>query len=93
MLRYLVWLLPTLGFIGTVVGIAGALSFVNPENMNLGGVTGNLSVAFNTTIIALVEAAIVVLGLHATQKREEQSLNLAGNYCLRNLVNRMYVGS
>ena len=26
MLRYLVWLLPTLGFIGTVVGIAGALS-------------------------------------------------------------------
>ena len=93
MLRYLVWLLPTLGFIGTVVGIAGALSFVDPRNMNLGGVTGNLSVAFNTTIIALVEAASVVLGLHATQKREEQSLNLAGNYCLRNLVNRMYVGS
>ena len=93
MLRYLVWLLPTLGFIGTVVGIAGALSFVDPENMNLGGFTGNLSVAFNTTIIALVEAAFVVLGLQATQKREEQSLNLAGNYCLRNLVNRMYVGS
>ena len=62
MLRYLVWLLPTLGFIGTVVGIAGALSFVDPRNMNLGGVTGNLSVAFNTTIIALVEAASVVLG-------------------------------
>ena len=92
MLRYLAWLIPTLGFIGTVVGIAGALGYINPEDMNLAGVTGNLKIAFNTTIVALAQSALIVLGIHLTEKKEEQSLNLAGNYCLRNLVNRMYAG-
>ncbi len=92
LIRYLAWVIPTLGFIGTVVGIAGALQFVNPEKMDLAAVTGSLAVAFNTTIVALVQSAILVLGIHSTQKMEERSVNLAGNYCLRNLVNRIYVG-
>ena len=91
-LRYVAWFIPTVGFIGTVVGIAGALSAMDPNNPSLGAVTGSLAVAFNTTIIALIESAIIVLGIHLVQKKEEQSVNLAGNYCLRNLINRMYVG-
>ncbi len=91
-LRYLAWLIPTLGFIGTVVGIASALEAINTDDIVLQNVAGNLAVAFNTTIIALAESAILVLGIHLVQKQEEQSLNLAGNYCLRNLVNRMYAG-
>ncbi len=92
MIRYIVWVIPTIGFIGTVVGIAGALGFVNPEHMDLGKVTSSLAIAFNTTIIALVLSAILVFLLHVVQKREEMAVNLSGDYCLRNLINRLYAG-
>ena len=90
--RYVAWLIPTLGFIGTVMGISGALGYIDPDSMDLAAVTSRLAVAFNTTFVALVESAVIVAGIHATQTKEEQSLNLAGNYCLRNLVNRIYAG-
>ncbi|MCB0360109.1 MAG: MotA/TolQ/ExbB proton channel family protein [Bdellovibrionales bacterium] len=89
--RYMVWVIPTLGFIGTVVGIAQALNLLDPDNMDLGQVTGNLAVAFNTTIIALILSAILVFLQQAVQKHEELAVNYSGAYCLKNLINRLYV--
>lgn len=89
--RYVVWAIPTVGFIGTVVGIANALGFVDPDHMDLGKVTGSLSVAFNTTIIALVLSAVLVLLQHIVQTNEELAMNRAGDYTLKNLINRLYV--
>lgn len=91
MVRYLVWVIPTVGFIGTVVGIAAALEFVDPDQMDLKIVTAALSVAFDTTVIALIWSAILVLVQHVVQKREEMALNQAGHYCLNNLINRIYI--
>ena len=99
MLRYLVWLIPTLGFIGTVVGIALALSAAgNMPNLNeagaiqnwLGVMTMELCVAFSTTLVALIMSAVLVFLLHLAQGKEEVALNSAGQYCLDNLVNRLY---
>lgn len=90
-LRYVIWVIPTIGFIGTVVGIASALGYVNPDHMDLRLVTANLGVAFYTTIVALVQSAVLVLLQHIVQKREESALNLAASYCLKNLINRLYV--
>jgi len=91
LLRYLVWVIPTVGFIGTVVGIAAALGYVDPDTMDLKQVTSALSVAFDTTVIALMWSAVLVLIVHVVQKQEEMSLNRAGDYCLKNLINRMYI--
>ena len=91
LLRYLAWAIPTIGFIGTVVGIASALSLIDPENMDLRRITANLAVAFDTTVIALIESAIIVLLLNLTQKQEELAVNRAGEYCLKNLINRLYI--
>ena len=91
LLRYLAWAIPTVGFIGTVVGIAQALSLINPEHLDLPRITGSLAVAFDTTVIALLESAIIVLLLNLTQKEEELAVNRAGEYCLKNLINRLYV--
>ena len=103
MLRYIVWLIPTLGFIGTVVGIAlalnetgaslssgssGASMTQNPEL--LVAMTKNLGVAFYTTLLALLLSAVLVFVLHVAQAREERALNKAGQYCLDNLINRLY---
>mgnify|MGYP003673147759 CR=1 FL=1 len=99
MLRYLVWLIPTLGFIGTVIGIALALSsaanmpdVTDSENIRqwLGLLTTDLGLAFNTTLVALVMSAILVFFLHIVQAREEMALNGAGQYCMDNLINRLY---
>ncbi len=95
MLRYLVWLIPTLGFIGTVVGIVFALDYAasvnNPQDPALlAGVIGRLGVAFYTTLLALIQSALLVFGLHIAQGREELALNRSGQYCLDNLVNRLY---
>ena len=99
MLRYLVWLIPTLGFIGTVVGIALALSSAAdmPDVSDtdairewLGLLTTDLGLAFNTTLVALIMSAILVFLLHIVQAREEMALNNAGQYCMDNLINRLY---
>jgi hypothetical protein len=41
-------------------------------------------------MVALVESAILVFLLHLVQEREESALNSAGDYALRNLINRLY---
>lgn len=89
--RYISWLIPTIGFIGTVVGIAVALEVINPKNPDIGKVTGAMAVAFYTTLIALIVSAIIVFLQHAVQKKEESALNSAGQYVLKNLINRLYI--
>lgn len=89
--RYIAWLIPTIGFIGTVVGIAVALEFIDPKQMDIGKVTGGLAVSFYTTLVALLVSAVLVLFQHAVQKMEESALNDAAQYCLKNLINRIYV--
>ena len=95
MLRYLVWLIPTLGFIGTVVGIAFALDYAagveNPQDPTLlAEISGRLGVAFYTTLLALIQSAVLMFALHIAQGREEMALNRSGQYCLDNLINRLY---
>ena len=99
MLRYLVWLIPTLGFIGTVVGIALALSAAGDmpdldaakEVQDwFAAMTTKLGIAFSTTLVALIMSAVLVFLLHMAQGKEEAALNSAGQYCLDNLINRLY---
>lgn len=111
LIRYISWLLPTLGFIGTVVGIASALSAIEvnrapraaeiaqanpaaesekPAPSSSEEVTNKLGLAFNTTIVALLQSALVVLLAQFLQKKEEEIVNVQSQYCLNNLVVRLY---
>lgn len=95
MIRYVVWAIPALGFIGTVVGISLALNFASAVDLQdpslLVELTKRLGVAFNTTLLALVMSIVLVLGQHKIQAYEERVLNEAGQHCLDNLINRLYV--
>lgn len=96
MLRYLSWFIPSLGFIGTVVGIGRALSKAGADGASedpelLGTITSNLAVAFDGTFLALAMACVLVFLQNVIQSKEEHALNLAGQYCLDNLINRLYV--
>ncbi len=92
MIRYIVWAIPTFGFIGTVVGISGGLAVIDTETGNLEPVLANLGLAFNTTLVALTLSAVLVFLPPLVERREDQSVNVAGSYCLRNLTNRLYTG-
>jgi len=96
MLRFLVWLVPSLGFLGTVIGVVDGLNLAavqyvqNKGEIDLASVTDALGVAFYTTWLALIMAAILVFLLHIAQEIEEGSLNRAGQYCLDHLINKLY---
>lgn len=96
MVRYVVWAIPALGFIGTVIGIALALAYAGSVDLQdptlLAETTKRLAVAFNTTLLALAMSAVLVLVQHIVQAYEERSLNQAGQYCLDNLINRLFAG-
>lgn len=96
LLRYLSWLIPTLGFIGTVVGIMNALKEVTAKGVEqteniLGEVVALLSVAFETTLVSLCLSAILIFLMSIVQSAEERVLNEGGQYCLDNLINRLYI--
>lgn len=94
MIRYITWLIPTLGFIGTVMGIAVTLSAAGEPGAALRpdflpNLTSRLAVAFNTTLVALIMSAVLVLGTHLVQGAEEKCILRSGTYCLNNLINKL----
>ena len=90
LIRYIAWVIPTMGFIGTVIGIGGALASVPAGDIKIVELAHQLSVGFDCTEVALVESAVLVFVLHMVQEKEELALNHAGSYTLRNLINRLY---
>lgn len=92
LVRYIAWLVPTLGFIGTVIGLGGALAGVPRDGaVSMYEIAHTLAVGFDCTMVALAESAVLVFLLHLAQEQEETSVNLVGTYTLRNLINRLYV--
>lgn len=98
-----VWAIPVLGFIGTVLGLSQAIgSFtavlgtgedVSAITGALGKVTAGLATAFDTTLVALVAALITQLLMVMTKKSEEEFLDEAMEYGIRNIVGRLRLES
>ncbi len=95
------WAIPVLGFIGTVLGLAqsiGKFSELLDKQSDVSGivgslkeVTGGLSTAFETTLLALVIALVVQLWMTAQKKAEEVFLDDCHEYCLKQIVNRIKI--
>lgn len=95
------WAIPVLGFIGTVLGLAQAIgnfSSLLDEQADVSGivgelkqVTGGLSTAFETTLLALVIALIVQLWMTEQKKAEEIFLDDSQEYCLKQIVSRIRI--
>lgn len=76
-LQTIIWAVPILGFLGTVMGITLAIANVTPEQLDtsLNDVTGGLAVAFDTTAVALVQSIIMVFGSYFVKRQESQLLS------------------
>lgn len=91
-IRYTAWAIPSVGFIGTVLGIAASLGYANeagtPEGINK--MTSMLAVAFDTTLIALFLSIILMFGIHYIQKQQDGLFAKMSSYVIENLINRLY---
>ena len=95
----LIWAIPVLGFIGTVLGLSEAVggfgsvvaggADLDALKGALGGVTGGLATAFETTLIALVIALIIQLLMTLLQQKEEDFLDRCSDYCYKNLTSHL----
>jgi biopolymer transport protein ExbB/TolQ len=91
LIRFIAWLVPTVGFIGTVYGLGASLYEAGASaEINVQETARTLGVGFDCTMVALMQSAVLVFLMHLAQEKEELSVNLAGTYCLRNLINRLY---
>lgn len=101
--QFMLYVLPVLGFIGTVMGVGRSIfSFASlmsgsategatfaVTSADLSFIAGQLGVAFDTTLLALVLAAIGVLLTTVQRKREEDFLTRVDLYCIEHVLNRI----
>ncbi|MDD3877270.1 MAG: MotA/TolQ/ExbB proton channel family protein [Bacteroidales bacterium] len=92
LIRYVAWAIPSVGFIGTVIGIASSLGAVKSDmsSEDLIYVTTALNVAFDTTLLALMLSLILMYMFHNLQERMEKFHSRVEQYVLENLINRIY---
>jgi predicted flap endonuclease-1-like 5' DNA nuclease len=96
-LRYLLYSLPPLGFIGTVIGIPSALKKIGEvlsnelakQQSGVMGVVTELAYAFDTTLVALVLALVGTYFLIKSDADEERTVTHAEVKCLDAFVGKM----
>lgn len=92
LMRYIVWAIPAIGFIGTVRGIGQALSHADEAiKGDISAVTGWLGVAFNSTLVALVLSMVLMYVMHLVQSRQEAFIIETQAYCRDRLIDVMKV--
>lgn len=90
MILYFIWAIPSIGFIGTVRGISLALGEADKAlSGDIAGMTENLGVAFNSTLIALLISVVLMALLHLLQNLQDGLVVNIEEYCDRYLVQRL----
>lgn len=104
MVKVFLWAIPIMGFIGTVVGIGGAIGgFDAVLGAGEGGdmsaikepltkVLGDMGVAFDTTLLALVFSILLSFPASALQNEEDDLVTDVDEYCIDNLLKRLNDG-
>jgi len=97
----LLWAIPVLGFIGTVLGLSVAIgSFgavlatsADAEEIKpaLQSVTAGLATAFETTLQALVVTLVIHMFMTMVRRKEERMFNRFNDYCERQVVAKIRI--
>jgi len=92
MVRYVIWAIPSIGFIGTVRHIGDALLQAHKAvTGDITGVTSDLGIAFNATFVALLLTIILMFFLHQLQQAQEQLVHDTDQWIDQHLIRHMQV--
>ena len=89
-IRYTAWAVPTIGFIGTVVGISAALAIADSGDTGL--ITSTLGIAFDTTLVALILSVLLMWLIHNLQQQTETMHARFQEFVIENLINKIDIG-
>ena len=89
LIRYILWLIPSLGFIGTVLGISAAMGEISGADINK--ITVDLGIAFDTTLVALVLSSTLLGYFHKIQHQTDAYFIDLEKYLLNHFINRLEV--
>lgn len=88
-IRYLTWVIPSIGFVGTVLGISQALMIANSGDMEL--ITATLGVAFDTTLVSLLLSIIIMWYYHKLLRENDLIHAKIKDHVIENLINRIEI--
>jgi biopolymer transport protein ExbB/TolQ len=90
LVRFITWAIPILGFLGTVLGITGAISGVTPDRLehDLNSVTDGLAYAFHTTALALALTMATMFFTFLVERAEQSVLDAVDRFTDQELAHR-----
>lgn len=88
-IRYMLWAIPSIGFVGTILGISQSLSIAATAPIE--DITAALGVAFDTTLLALVLSLILMYVYHNLQEKTEVLHQDIEAFVVENLINKIDV--
>lgn len=101
--KFIIWAIPVLGFVGTVIGISHGVQAFSSLIQNaadldglresLKGVTYGLGQAFETTMLALCMSLALMLIMSLLQRKEDRLLAHLDDYCMEHLLHKVRVRS
>ena len=95
LVRYLAWAIPSIGFIGTVLGIGQAMGSLNTDPSDqsaaINASVRHLHTAFGATFVALILSLVLMFFVHRIQADDDSLLARATDWCLRRFVFRMHI--
>jgi biopolymer transport protein ExbB/TolQ len=101
--KFIIWAIPVLGFVGTVLGISNGVQAFSTLIQNasdldglresLKGVTYGLGQAFETTMVALCMSLILMFVMSWLQRREDSLLAAIDDYCMEHLLHKVSVSA
>lgn len=94
-LRIIIWAIPILGFLGTVIGITIAIANLTPDALeeSMSDVTNGLGVAFDTTAEALALTMVLMFTKAWVERVEDQVLAATDAKTSEELVGRFQIAT
>ncbi|HEY0924374.1 MotA/TolQ/ExbB proton channel family protein [Rheinheimera pacifica] len=91
MVRYIIWAIPSIGFVGTVRGIGQALAQADKALAgDIAGMTASLGVAFNSTLVALFISLILMYFMHILNGRQDTMVLNTQQSCEKHLLAHLH---
>jgi biopolymer transport protein ExbB/TolQ len=90
-IRYIIWAIPSIGFVGTVRGIGSALAKAEEAvSGNISGMVDMLGVAFNSTLVSLLISLVLMLLLHMLNNRQDMMIINTQKTCEDHLLTHLH---
>ena len=89
LVRFIIWAIPIMGFLGTVIGITVAIATLSPTELeNISGVVAGLGTAFDTTATALALSMVLMFSQFVVERMEQSFLDQVDEQAWDSLAGR-----